>query len=157
MRALMTVMLTGAFLGAIALASPVEAGDDQRGRGREDRHHRDDRYDRRHRDDRYDRYDRFDRYDRDRGLRQRYFRDRDVVVIREYYRPRHHHLPPGLAKKYYRHGHLPRGWAKRIRPVPVYIERDLVHLPRGYRRGIIDGHVVVFNSSGLIVDLAVLF
>ena len=154
MKALMTVMLAGVLLGAAALASPAEAGDDQRRRGREDRHLRDDRYDRR---DRGDRYDRYDRHDRDRDRRPRYFRDRDVVVIREYYRPRHHHLPPGLAKKYYRHGHLPRGWAKRIRPVPVYIERDLIHLPRGYRRGIIDGHVVVFNSNGLIVDLAVLF
>lgn len=147
MKALMTVMLTGVLLGATALANPVEAGDDQRGRGR-------DRYDRRDRD-----RDRGDRdWDRDdRRHARRYVRDRDVVVVREYYRPHYRPLPPGLAKKYYRHGYLPRGWAKRVRPVPVYIERDLYRLPRGYRRGVIDGHLVVFNHRGMIIDLAVLF
>jgi hypothetical protein len=155
-KALTTLLLTGVLLGATALASPAEAGDDdRRGRGRYDR---DDRYDRRDRYDRHDRYDRYVRYDRDRDHRRgRYFRDRDVVVIREYYRPYYRPLPPGLAKKYYRHGYLPHGWARRVRPIPVHIDRHLHGLPRGYRRGIIDGHVVVFNSRGLIVDLAVLF
>jgi hypothetical protein len=30
-------------------------------------------------------------------------------------------------------------------------------LPRGYHRGIIDGHAVVYNQRGLIIDVAVLF
>lgn len=157
MNALMTVMLSGVLLGATVSASPVAAGDDQRGRGR-DR----DRYERRYRDrdrdwDRDRDRDRDRDWDRDDRRHRRYFRARDVVVIREYYRPYHRPLPRGLAKKYYRHGYLPHGWAKRVRPVPVYIERDLHRLPRGYRRGIIDGHLVVFNAGGLILDLAVLF
>jgi len=87
----------------------------------------------------------------------RYFRDRDVVVIREYYRPTFRALPPGLQKKYARTGYLPPGWAKRMRPVPVYIERDMVRLPQGYRRGVIDGRAVVYDNRGFILDQAVLF
>jgi len=86
-----------------------------------------------------------------------YFSDRDVVVIREYYRPYSRTLPPGLAKKYRRTGQLPPGWAKRMRPVPVYLERDMVRLQRGYHRGIIDGRAVVYDGRGVIVDIAVLF
>ncbi|MGH9255846.1 MAG: hypothetical protein ACRD3C_14895 [Vicinamibacterales bacterium] len=87
----------------------------------------------------------------------RYYRDRDIVVIREYYRPYYRPLPPGLRQRYYRTGSLPPGWAKRMRPVPVYIEPELVVLPRGYRRGIIDGHAVVYNDRGFLIDVAVLF
>jgi hypothetical protein len=94
------------------------------------------------------------RYDQ-RG--DRYFRDRDVVVIRDYYRPYYRPLPPGLRQRYYRTGSLPPGWARRMRPVPAYIERELVVVPRGYRRGIIDGHAIVYNDRGFILDVAVLF
>ena len=87
----------------------------------------------------------------------RYFRGRDVVVIRDYYRPYYRPLPPGLRHRYTRTGYLPPGWAKRMRPVPVYIERELVVVPRGYRRGVIDGHAVVYNDRGFILDLAFLF
>lgn len=85
-----------------------------------------------------------------------YFRGRDVAVIRAYYRP-YRWLPPGLRHQYSRTGHLPPGWRKRMRPIPVYIERNLVVLPRGYRRGVIDGHVVVYRPSGAIIDVAVVF
>jgi len=88
--------------------------------------------------------------------RDGYVRDRDVVLIREYY-VTHERLPRGVRKHYARRGQLPRGWAKRMRPVPVYVERQLPVLPRGYRRGVIDGHVVVHNDSGFIFDVAVLF
>ena len=87
----------------------------------------------------------------------RYFRGRDVHVIREYYRPYYRRLPPRTRYRYYRAGYLPPGWARRIHRVPVFLERQLVVLPRGYRRGIIDGHVVVYNPRGMIVDVAVLF
>lgn len=135
---------------------------DQRERSR-DRNDGPARYD--SRDDRRDqtRYrdpdDRRDgRYDHhnDRA-RNGYFRGRDVVVIREYYRPAYRPLPPGLARHYARSGFLPSGWARRMRPVPVYVERDMVRVPRGYRRGVIDGHVVVYNDRGFILDVAVLF
>jgi len=86
-----------------------------------------------------------------------YFRDRDVVVIRDYYRPYYRPLPPGLQKKYARSGYLPPGWARRVRPVPVYIERELPRVPRGYHRGVIDGRAVVYDDRGFILDIAVLF
>ncbi len=102
------------------------------------------------------------RYDVRRDVRQdyrrdHYFRGRDVVVIREYYRPSYRALPPGLQRRYDRAGYLPPGWAKRMRPVPVYLERDMVPVPRGYHRGIIDGRAVVYDNRGFILDIAVLF
>jgi hypothetical protein len=82
---------------------------------------------------------------------------RDVVVVREHYAPRYRTLPPGLQKKYAKHGHLPPGWQRKMEPIPVVIEREMVVLPSGYRRGVIDGHMVICNSSGVIIDVAVLF
>jgi hypothetical protein len=82
---------------------------------------------------------------------------REVEIIRSHYAPRYRSLPPGLAKKYARTGQLPPGWQKKMEPLPVAIERELVVLPAGYRRGVFEGHAVIYNSSGLIVDVAVLF
>lgn len=87
----------------------------------------------------------------------RYFRDRDVVVIREYYRPSYRALPPGLQRRYARSGQLPPGWARRMRPVPAYIGRDMRRVPRGYYRGVIDGRAVIYDRRGVILDVAVLF
>ena len=143
MKSLMTVVLTGVLLTSASFATEVEAGD--RDRDRKEWKHR-----RSHDRDRYRDDYRF-------GRRDRYFVDREVHVIREYYRPYHRPLPRGLRQRYFRSGYLPHGWAKRMRRVPVYVERELVVLPHGYHRGIIDGHAVVYNSRGLIVDLAVLF
>jgi hypothetical protein len=86
-----------------------------------------------------------------------YFGPRDVVVVREYYRPYHRPLAHGVRHVYVRNGYLPYGWERRVRPVPVYVERELVPLPYGYSRSIIDGQLVVHNGRGLIVDVAVLF
>ncbi len=86
------------------------------------------------------------------------FSPRDVQVLREYYAPRYRALPPGLQKKLRRTGQLPPGWQKKFEPFPVAIERQLVVLPAGYRRGVIDGHAVIFNSrTQVIFDVAVLF
>jgi hypothetical protein len=83
-----------------------------------------------------------------------FFQPHDVRIIREYYEPRYRSLPPGLAKKYYRTGHLPPGWAKKMQPLPVVVERELVVLPRGYRRGVIDGSVVVYSpSQQILIDV----
>lgn len=138
------MVLTGVVLGGAMFVEPAEAGDRDHGRKgwKRDRHDRDDD---RHRDRRYVRHD------------GRYFGGRDVYVIREYYRPYYRPLPRGLHHHYYRRGYLPRGWARRMRPIPVYVERDLVVLPRGYRRGVIDGHAVVYDGRGFIIDVAVLF
>jgi hypothetical protein len=81
-----------------------------------------------------------------------------VRVIRSHYAPRYRQLPPGLQKKNARTGQLPPGWQKKMEPLPVAIERELPPLPTGYRRGVIDGHAVIYSSrSGTIIDVAVLF
>ena len=131
MKSLLSIMLVGVVLGGMVFVDRAEAGDRRRGNRRAEI-----RYE--HRDDRY-------------------FRGRDVVVIRDYYRPYSRPLPPGLQRRYHRASYLPPGWAKRMRPVPVYVERELVVVPRGYRRGVIDGHAVVYNDRGFILDVAVLF
>lgn len=133
MRTLLTVIVTGALLGGTVFVDAAEGGD------------------KRHRS-KHQRVDARQEYRQD-----GYFRSRDVIVIREYYRPHAQQLPPGLRHRYHRTGYLPRGWARRIRPIPVYVERELAAVPRGYRRGVIDGHVVVHNDRGFILDVAVLF
>jgi Ni/Co efflux regulator RcnB len=85
------------------------------------------------------------------------FATRDVDVIRSHYRGKHKTLPPGLARKYARTGQLPPGWQKKMQPFPPTIERTLPVLPRGYRRGVIDAHAVIYDARGVIVDVAVLF
>ena len=82
----------------------------------------------------------------------------DIVIVREFYAPRYRNLPPGLQKKVARGGQLPPGWQKKLEPFPVAIERRLTPLPSGYRRGVIDGHAVIYNPrTNVIVDLAVLY
>jgi Ni/Co efflux regulator RcnB len=87
-----------------------------------------------------------------------YFQEQDVRIIREYYEPRYRSLPPGLAKKYRRTGQLPPGWQKKMQPLPIEVERRLVVLPPEYRRGYIDGTVVVYSPhTQVIVDVVALF
>ncbi len=86
------------------------------------------------------------------------FASADVTVLRDYYVPRYRNLPPGLQKKVARGGQLPPGWQKKFEPFPVEVERRLPPVPDGYRRGVIDGHGVIFNTrSNVIIDVAVLF
>jgi Ni/Co efflux regulator RcnB len=132
-KRLLTIIMAGVLFGGV-LATSAEAGD--RGRGRRGRAEV--------------------RYYRDSGYRGGYFRPRDVVVIRDYYRPyyRPYHRP---AYRYYRGGYLPPGWRTRVVPVPVYVEREFIPVPYGYHRGFIDGHAVVYNSRGFILDIAAAF
>ena len=82
----------------------------------------------------------------------------DVTVIREHYAPRYRNLPPGLQKKVARGGQLPPGWRKKFEPFPPHVERRLAVLPADHRRGVIDGHAVIYNTrSNVIIDVAVLF
>ncbi len=84
-----------------------------------------------------------------------YFTPTDVRVIHEYYAPRYRTLPPGLQKKYYRTGQLPPGWQRKLRPMPVVVERRLAPLPGYYRRGVIDGYAVVYEPRRqVIIDVA---
>ena len=86
------------------------------------------------------------------------FSSSDVRVIRRHYESRYRNLPPGLQKKVARGGELPPGWKKKLEPFPVGLERELPVLPSGYRRGVIDGHAVIYNSrTNVVIDVAVLF
>ncbi len=87
-----------------------------------------------------------------------YFVPHDVRVISAYYAPRYRSLPPGLENKLYRDGHLPPGWEKRMEPFPVEVERQLVPVPQGYRRGFIDGFAVLYSPrTQVIVDITAVF
>ena len=141
MKALLTVILASVILGGVFVGG-AEAGDK---RGKNNR-----RVDARH----YRDYDNAD-YKRYRG--NRYVRAHDVVVVRDYYRPYYRPVPRGVRAHYYRGGYLPVGWRTRVVPVPVYYEPQFVPVPYGYHRGFIDGHVVVHNSNGFILDIAAVF
>jgi len=136
--------LTSAMLMILCLAGPVAAKPhwhEDKGHWNKHWKHADD-------DDR--------EYDHRRGVC--YFSPADVRVISEYYAPRYQRLPPGLAKKLARTGRLPPGWEKRIEPLPVVVERQLIPLPAGYRRGIIDRQAVIYVPRTLVViDVAGLF
>jgi hypothetical protein len=94
----------------------------------------------------------------DRHLQGCFFQPADVHVVSAYYASRHRELPAGLRKKFYRSGPLPPGWEKKIEPLPAAVERELVAIPRDYRRGILDGSVVLYvPKSGAILDSVVLF
>jgi len=141
MKRLISVMLAGLLMGGVALGAngPLT---DQKGQKRSTRERgaavRDD--------------------DR-RGVEVHVsFSTQDVRVMKEYYGPRFRNLPPGLQKKFKRNGQLPPGWQKKMEPFPVLLERDLAVLPQGYRRGVIDGHAVLYNpKTQVIVDVVVLF
>ncbi len=85
------------------------------------------------------------------------FGDRDRDVISRYYgrnsglppglAKRDGDLPPGLEKQLRRNGTLPPGLQKKLRPLPVALERELPPLPHGFRRGVIDRHLVVYQGG----------
>jgi len=83
----------------------------------------------------------------------------DLEVVRTYYEPRYRgrRLPPGLAKKYARTGQLPPGWQKKMEPLPVAVERRLPGLPSGHHRGVIEGMAVIYDSRGVVIDVAAVF
>jgi hypothetical protein len=140
MRSAIPVVLFAVLMGAAPAAKPQHWHDDN-GHWNKHRQHHDD-------DDR----------DFDHRAGGCLFEPHDVRVINEYYAPRYRSLPPGLQKKLYRTGHLPPGWEKKVEPFPVAVERQLAPLPRGYRRGVVDGYAVVYDpGTRVIVDVTVLF
>jgi hypothetical protein len=94
-----------------------------------------------------------------------FFRQSDRRIILDYYHGnRNSGLPPGLAKRggnlppglerhLERDGQLPPGLQKRLEPLPFALERRLGPLPRGYRRGIISGNVVILGPRSRIADI----
>jgi hypothetical protein len=174
-KSLILIVVASALVGGAGFVDRAEAGDQSRERQvrQADRNVRTDSVrtavprqdERRDRDDWRDRDDRRDdwrdhdgRRDHGRDVRRdHYFGSRDVVVIRNYYRPHYRPLPRNTRYVYARSGYLPPGWARRIQPMPIYVERGLPPIPYGYRRGLIDGYAVVYNPSGFILDVALLF
>lgn len=86
------------------------------------------------------------------------FGARDREIITTYYTQRTSGLPPGLAKRegglppglkkqLRRNGTLPPGLQKKIQPFPEALERQLSPLPTGYRRVIVDVHVLVYRPD----------
>jgi hypothetical protein len=135
MRLMLGVLLLTMAAAGPAAAKPKHWHDDEKHWNKHGHGHDDDR-------------------DDDRHAANCYFQPQDVRIIREYYEPRYRSLPPGLAKKYYRTGHLPPGWQKKMEPLPAAVERRLIVLPPEYRRGYIDGSVVVYSpGTQVMIDV----
>ena len=87
-----------------------------------------------------------------------YFEPRDLRVISKYYASLYASLPRVPESKFRRNGQLPPGWEARMQLIPVEVETQLIPVPVGYRRGIIDGFAVVYNlQSAVIIDVTPLF
>jgi hypothetical protein len=102
--------------------------------------------------------------DDDRDDRRYAFSVDDRRIVREWCDGHERNLPPGLAKRdrlppglerqLVERGQLPPGLQKKIRPVPVELDRRLPPLPPDYRRVIIGGHIVVMNRhTSIVIDI----
>ena len=80
------------------------------------------------------------------------------TIIRNHYAPAVPQPAAGTAEESGARGAAAARLAEEVRAVPVVVERRLPVLPPEYRRGVIDGHAVIYNTrSHVIVDVAVLF
>lgn len=81
----------------------------------------------------------------------------DVDYLRSCYRGRYYEpMPAGYLLAPGRH--IPPGLLRKMRPIPVYMERRLAPLPLGYSRGFIGGNFVLYNrNSSIAIDIASLF
>jgi hypothetical protein len=85
------------------------------------------------------------------------FSAHDVGIIRAHYAS-DARLPRGLQKKLARGGSLPPGWEKKLERFPAPLERQLLVLPTGHARGVMDGHAVIYNPiTHAILDIVSLF
>ena len=63
-------------------------------------------------------------------------------------------LPPGLERQLQKNGTLPPGLERRLEPLPVTLESQLPPLPRGMRRVVLSGNVILLEeATALIIDL----
>lgn len=63
-------------------------------------------------------------------------------------------LPPGLERQLVLRGELPPGLRRRIRPVPVELERELPPPPRDCEHVVIGGHIVLWNRhTNIVLDI----
>jgi hypothetical protein len=83
------------------------------------------------------------------------FSSGDVHAIHDYYRADPRPLPPGLQKKLARGGTLPPGWRKKLAPFPPDLDRRLGPVRcEDCRRGIVEGHAVIYNHRTMaIIDV----
>jgi hypothetical protein len=92
------------------------------------------------------------------------FRDAEIRLIQDYYRPGSGHLPPGLAKKeklppgleskLKRKGTLPLGLEPHLEQLPEDLARQLPPPTNGCRRAVVGTTVVLIEqSSNLVHDL----
>ena len=79
------------------------------------------------------------------------FSPREVEVIRAHYGHQSRSLPPGLQKKVARGGQLPPGWQTKMEPFPSNLDRILTPLPGNYRRGVYEGHAVIYDPMSQAV------
>src|SRR5436190_6493891 len=87
-----------------------------------------------------------------------HFQPYETRVISGYYAPQFRNLPPGLQKKLSRGGHLPPAWQRRVEPLPIVVERQLAPVPAKYRRGYVDGQVVMYNPhTRVVIDVFAVF
>jgi hypothetical protein len=145
MRSAICAVLAGLMIAGVAGAAPQK-------HWHEDDDHRQKHWKHHDRDD--------DDDDRDEDGRPAscYLGPRDVWIVSDYYAPRYRTLPPGLQKKLYRTGHLPPGWERKLELLPPVVEQRLVPIPGSYRRGIIDGYVVIYEPrTSIVIDVAALF
>ncbi|MBI5281411.1 MAG: hypothetical protein HY858_06985 [Candidatus Solibacter usitatus] len=93
------------------------------------------------------------------------FRDAEVRLIEDYYRPgsgkappglakRGGDLPPGLTQQLRRGGTLPPGLESKVEPFPADLEKRIGPAPAGYRRLLFGkAALLVQNTTKLIVDI----
>lgn len=63
-------------------------------------------------------------------------------------------LPPGLQRHLERDGTLPPGLQKRVHPLPAVLERRLPRIPRGIRRVVVAGNVILLEErTARILDI----
>jgi hypothetical protein len=83
------------------------------------------------------------------------------ILITDWFRGYHSNLPPGLAKRdrlppglekqLRERGTLPPGLQKRVQPLPWVLERRLRRLPRGYRRVVVGGNVILMDEGTAVI------
>lgn len=96
--------------------------------------------------------------ERDSVAAECYLSPHDVLVIDQYYGERTRPAPFGLARKLERTARLPADWERRVEPLPVLVDRQLAALPRGMRRGLLDGYTVIYRpETETIVDAVAMF
>jgi hypothetical protein len=62
-------------------------------------------------------------------------------------------LPPGLEKQLRRNGTLPPGLQKKVQPLPSACVVELPRIPRGWKRVILAGRILLLNRERRIIDL----